>query len=310
VQAEELLVGKATGTGRKSGTPMPAAQLRRAVRHAYATLDTDLHHTHLMQTLRRNERRARTETWFMIHDNGDGTHSGKFNIPDLHGSLLRAHLENLSSPRRYGRDKHGNEVTDPTGSGADYGLGYYDWLGQAFCELIEHLPTDGLARSAISMLITLDHTTLTADLTEAGIATTDTGIDLTPEQTRRLACNAGIIPAVLGTTSVPLDLGRTTRLFTTKQRQALALTYDTCAIAGCQRPFAWTEIHHLTPWAQGGTTDLDNALPLCWPHHRYAEDPDYQLTRHNNTEWRLKRQPIKRPPPPPDTNITHLPDRR
>jgi hypothetical protein len=296
-QAEELLVGKATGVGRRSGTRMPVPQLRRAVRRAYAGLDTDVHRVHLKRTLKRTERRARSNTWLEIHDNGDGTWSGKFTVPELHGSLVKAALENLSSPRRYGRDKTGNEVTDPTGSGGEWCLGYYDWLGRAFCELIEHLPVDALPRSAISMLVTLDHTVLTGDLEAAGIATTDTGVDLSAGEARRLACTAGLVPAVLGSDSLPLDLGRTRRLFTTKQRQALALRHDTCAIAGCQRPFAWCEIHHLTPWGEGGRTDLANALPLCWPHHRYAEDPDYTLVRHDDTEWRFKRRPVPLPRP-------------
>jgi hypothetical protein len=64
------------------------------------------------------------------------------------------------------------------------------------------------------------------------------------------------VPAVRGGESAPLDLGRTCRLFTDKQRQALALIYDTCAIAGCDRPFDWCEIHHLRAWAKGGRTDL------------------------------------------------------
>ncbi|HYG93228.1 MAG TPA: hypothetical protein VD859_06520, partial [Nocardioides sp.] len=87
-QAEEVLVNQATGIGRKAGTPMPAAQLRRAVRHAYTRLDTDLHLRHLKLTLRNNARRARSNTWFEIHDNGDGFYSGKFSVPELHGSLL------------------------------------------------------------------------------------------------------------------------------------------------------------------------------------------------------------------------------
>mgnify|MGYP002652978004 CR=1 FL=1 len=96
-------------------------------------------------------------------------------------------------------------------------------------------------------------------------------------EARRVACGAGIIPAVLGGDSQPIDLGRQNRFFTTTQRAALALTYDTCAAHGCDIPFAWTETHHLHAWRDGGRTDLTNAVPLCGHHHR-ALDRGYTHT--------------------------------
>ena len=65
--------------------------------------------------------------------------------------------------------------------------------------------------------------------------------------------------------------------FTDNQRMALATRYDECAAEGCDRPFAWTEIHHLRPWEAGGLTDLDNAAPLCGTHHHMI---DSALWRH------------------------------
>ena len=47
-----------------------------------------------------------------------------------------------------------------------------------------------------------------------GAGTTLTGDLLAPETVRRMACDASIIPAVLGTKSEVLDLGRTSRLVT------------------------------------------------------------------------------------------------
>ena len=58
---------------------------------------------------REDETRAEHDTWLMIHDNGDGTHSGRFTIPELHGTLLQAALERLSSPRRLSRDRDGRD---------------------------------------------------------------------------------------------------------------------------------------------------------------------------------------------------------
>ena len=96
---------------------------------------------------------------------------------------------------------------------------------------------------------------------------------------RRLACASGIIPAVLGSDSVVLDLGRTSRFFTAAQRKAHAVTHKTCEAEGCDVPAEWTEAHHeRDPWAAGGTTDLDDLASLCpWHHHR-AHDPTYRTT--------------------------------
>ena len=89
---------------------------------------------------------------------------------------------------------------------------------------------------------------------------------------RRLACEAGIIPAVLGGKSVALDLGRQSRLFSESQRVAAGLTHDTCAADGCDRPYAWCELHHKKPWHLGGRTDLADLIPLCSRHHHWAHD--------------------------------------
>ncbi|QYJ03038.1 HNH endonuclease [Nocardioides panacisoli] len=293
--AQELLIGRATGEGTRSGVPMSATQLRRAARRVYRTIDTDLHQHHIAATVRTNQHRGETDTWLTLHDQGDGRYVGRFSLPERHGHLLTTILHNLSTPRRYGTDTRGVARYDDTVGGRGGELGWADRLGIAFCELLEHVPTDHLPRSAISLLVHLDLATLREDLTGVGVASMSTGADLTPGEVRRMACEAGIIPAVLGTGSVPLDLGRSSRLHSDKQRQALAITHDTCAIATCDRPFSWTEIHHPHAWATGGTTSLANALPLCWHHHRAAHDDRYHLTRLSRTEWELRSR--RRPPP-------------
>jgi hypothetical protein len=164
-------------------------------------------------------------------------------------------------------------------------------MGQAFLELCEHLPTNGLAqhgRVGVTIAVHLDHQHLLDGLAAAHL---DTGSDLSAGEAGRLACGAGIIPAVYGGASVPLDLGRESRLFTKAQRIALSALHDTCAAEGCRRPFAWTEIHHPGPWSRGGRTDLRNALPLCGWHHRHAHDRRYDLRRLPTGEVRFRRRP-------------------
>jgi Domain of unknown function (DUF222) len=70
------------------------------------------------------------------------------------------------------------------------------------------------------------HLVLTMKLSDLihglGTATLDTGGHLTAAEARRLACDATLIPMVLGTDSMPLDVGRQHRLATTAIRDALA----------------------------------------------------------------------------------------
>jgi hypothetical protein len=227
-------------------------------------------------------------------DNADGTWSGRFLIPELHAHLLQTVLEHLCSPRRLSRNAAGESVVDPAVSAATgnfSGLSWNDSLGQAFMELCEHLPTDGLAqhgRVGVTVVAHIDHRHLLDGLAAAHLYS---GTDVSASEARRLACGAGILPAVYGGASVPLDLGHESRLHSKAQRIALSGSYDTCAAEGCARPFAWTEIHHPEAWANGGRTDLNNALPLCGGHHRRAHDGRYDLRRMTSGEVRFRRRP-------------------
>jgi hypothetical protein len=90
-----------------------------------------------------------------------------------------------------------------------------------------------------------------------------------------MACCAGIIPAVLGTTGQVLDLGRERRLFTGAARRALVLRDGGCAFAGCDRPPRWCDGHHILHWILGGRTDLANGVLLCSHHHRVIHEGEW-----------------------------------
>ncbi|MGI8993671.1 MAG: DUF222 domain-containing protein [Nocardioidaceae bacterium] len=123
------------------------------------------------------------------------------------------------------------------------------------------MPRHGTGNATI--VVTIDHHKLAAGV---GEATLTTGTTVSPRQVRRLACNAGLLPLMLGADSAILDLGLARRLFDRYQRIALAVRDQGCIFAGCQRPAAWSEAHHITPWSEGGPTDLTNGcLPLQLP---------------------------------------------
>ena len=143
-------------------------------------------------------------------------------------------------------------------------------------------PTPGYPSTAAPprVMVTLDLDTL---LTGIGVATTSTGDRVTAEQARRLACQARIIPVVLGRKGEVLDLGRSARLFSPAQRKAMAIRDTQCTTDGCSIPAAWCEAHHWKqPWASGGRTDLADGKLLCSFHHHRAHDPAWQVHHHPN----------------------------
>ncbi len=237
--------------------------------------------------LREAERQAELHTYLTLEQDEHGWWSGRFCLPPLAGQTLRLQLEHRTSPRRAhlrttDPDRwhpHSVQVnaTDRTGAtnATEQPVTHAERLGAAFCELLEHLPTDAQGRfgtNDVTIVVHVDQTRLREGL---GSATLASGEEISISQTRRLACNAHLLPMVLSGDSVPLDLGRERRLFTRHQALALSATHDSCAAQGCDRPFAWCELHHLVPWSQLGTTDLDNAVPLCGHHHRRIHDPLY-----------------------------------
>ncbi len=84
---------------------------------------------------------------------------------------------------------------------------------------------------------------------------------------RRVACDANIIPVVLGSAGQPLDVGRSTRIVPQGLRRALIVRDGGCAFPGCDRPPSWCDAHHIDHWADGGPTSLCNLALLCVHHH-------------------------------------------
>ncbi len=113
---------------------------------------------------------------------------------------------------------------------------------------------------------------------------------------RRLACHAGLLPAVLDGTSQILDWGTSKRFATPAQRRALALRDGGCTFRGCDRPPSWCEAHHLIPWEHDGPSDLNNFALVCDAHHDLLHHDGWTIHLDHNG------LPVWDPPaePPPD----------
>jgi len=220
--------------------------------------------------LRRREAMARAKTSLSLWDNHDGTWSGRFTVPELHGRILKTTVDAYTAPRR----NHLDPTADP-----------FEPLdkrqGKAFCQILEHIPVDKLPTTGgtpIRIVVTIDESKLRSKVAAATLAT---GERLSAGELRRLACNHHILPAVLGSDSVPIDLGRSQRLFSKDQRDALAVMDGGCTAPGCDRPPSWCEVQHTEPWATDGLTDLDNATLHCNACHHRADAEGWKYKRIN-----------------------------
>lgn len=130
-----------------------------------------------------------------------------------------------------------------------------------------------------TLVVTLDLETLRRDVQEAGRepgcgATLD-GASIAAARIRTLACEADVIPVVLGGPSEVLDQGRRRRLVTPGQRLRLADRDKGCTIPGCTVPATWCDAHHVVPWSRGGRSDLDNYALLCPRHHTWVHETGF-----------------------------------
>ena len=111
-----------------------------------------------------------------------------------------------------------------------------------------------------------------------------------------MACDAEIVPAVLGSQSEVLDVGRLRRLVTVAIWVALVLRDRHCTFPGCRRRPLMCHAHHIIHWISGGKTSLDNLALLCGHHHRVIHD----------TSWEIRMNGDDRRPeflPPPKTGV-------
>ncbi|GAA5027277.1 HNH endonuclease signature motif containing protein [Actinopolymorpha pittospori] len=118
-----------------------------------------------------------------------------------------------------------------------------------------------------------------------------------------LACDAEILPAVLGSDGAILDLGTGTRLFTSNQRHAIGeRDGHHCNFPDCEAPEKWCHAHHIIHWADGGPTNVGNGVLLCPSHH--------EMVHHDNWTVRMSTHGHPEYIPPPWTDPRQHPLRR
>jgi hypothetical protein len=195
-------------------------------------------------------------------------------------AVIKTALHALAAPRPGTDPDCGTSARDLR----DHGARCWDALVETCLKAKE---TDGLlpdqhgAKPRVTVTVGLE------DLRgELGTATLDTADTVSVSAVRRMACDAEIIPAVLGAVGEVLDVGRTQRLVTAAIWKALVLRDRHCRFPGCRRQPLACDAHHLVHWADGGSTSLDNLVLLCRGHH----------TLLHATPWQVRLDPVTRRP--------------
>ncbi|WP_165552967.1 HNH endonuclease signature motif containing protein [Kribbella speibonae] len=152
-----------------------------------------------------------------------------------------------------------------------------------------------------NLTVTIDFEDLKAATADA-IGHTVYSNGLSAATIRRLACDANVIPVVLGSNSEPLDVGRSQRLVTRAIRRALNTRDRGCVI--CNAPPVICDAHHLISWIDGGETSVDNLVLLCRRDHTDLHHGHWTITITNGqvhvTRPTWADPPPSRPHKPPD----------
>jgi hypothetical protein len=254
-----------------------ATELARTARHLAEVVDPDRAERRDEAALDREERAAHTARFLSVTDDGAGGVRIKGRGSTEDGAVLRAALLPLTRPQpAVDPDTPGCEPqTDPR----DHGARMFD----ALVELAQHaldtdrVPASHAARPRVAVTVQLDCLVSGHTPGPRSEICTDDGLRLSVAAVRRLACDADLIPVVLGGDSEVLDVGRTVRLVTPALWRALVARDRHCAFPGCTRPPVMGHAHHIVHWADGGRTSLGNLVLLCGEHHRVLHHTPWQV---------------------------------
>ncbi|CAI3796647.1 HNH endonuclease signature motif containing protein [Pseudarthrobacter sp. MM222] len=131
---------------------------------------------------------------------------------------------------------------------------------------------------------------------------------VTASTARKIACDADIIPVLLGGEGRILDIGRSSRIFPPHIRKALTARDQGCSFPGCTIPAPWCEAHHISYWSRGGSTGTDNGTLLCSHHHHLIHKEHWTIQLRTGVPWFIP-PPHLDPRQRPRRNTFFHPDR-
>ncbi|ONI75166.1 hypothetical protein ALI144C_41210 [Actinosynnema sp. ALI-1.44] len=111
------------------------------------------------------------------------------------------------------------------------------------------------------------------------------GTRLTAGEARRIACDAHVLPVVMGGASQPLDVAVPAYVVPAHIRRGLVLRDRGCTFPSCDRPASVCHSHHIKSWLRGGPTALGNLVLLCGQHHRLIHRSEWSVQLVDGIAW-------------------------
>lgn len=214
------------------------------------------------------KRRARARRGLSFGPARDGSVEIRGSLPVVDAAelqtMVNAAAEQLRRDQRESRERLDPLQPCPTSD---------QWRADGLMHLVrtwataEHVPNVAGDRPRIVVLMA--EAQLRERAEQAGLLASGEPIDA--GDLRRLCCDADLTPVVLGGASEILDVGRTHRLVTPAIRQTLTLRDGGCVFPGCAASPERCQAHHVTPWAWGGVTALNELVLVCPFHHALVE---------------------------------------
>jgi Domain of unknown function (DUF222) len=237
-------------------------ELRLAGEHLFEVLDPDGADKKEAERLKQAELRAERCRSFTLTDNGDGRVRVSGWLTHKAAAIINAALDPLCRPGASGVDL---DTATQRRADALVAVCGYTLAGA-------ELPDNGGDRPQV--VVTMDLETLRE---QVGTATLDDGARLSATEARLAACDARVIPVVLGGKGQVLDVGRERRTVSGPLRRALVLRDGGCTFPSCDRPAQWADAHHIIHWGKGGSTCLSNLGLLCEHHHWVVHRGEWEM---------------------------------
>jgi hypothetical protein len=306
-EAERVLVESAADL-----TPRELRQASRALHEAIASRAPDVDDPAEAERLAREqaaaEHRALDQRVFTMRQRTDGAWDGRLRLPADAGASVQAALESLAGLPRTPAGEDADQqprVPDNTEHAIRDDRTKAEKMADALHELCAQvldsgeLPEEGGERPHMHVTVRWETLVGLAEQLTPAAGLFDVGGTLGIAETRRMLCDAQIIPVVLGGAGEVLDIGRATRVWTTAQRRAVAARDGGCVFPGCYKPIRATQVHHMHHWSKGGPTSVDNGALLCLAHHRRVHLQGWEM--------RLGRNGLPELIPPPSLDPTQRP---
>jgi hypothetical protein len=230
------------------------------------------------------ERAAHAAREFRLQRLRDGSVRIVWTLDPIEGSVVSEVYDRATSPRRGGprfvrEEEQAQRIADDSRTTEQLASDVFFGLVTAGAEVN---PAELLGRGAPAVRVTITEHDLLSRTGHGRLQGTQIPVSI--ETVERLVCTQGTIPVVFDTHGQPLDVGREQRLFTPRQRSALAERDGGCRWPDCERPPSWSEAHHIQHWARDhGRTDVADGILLCKHHHLLLHDHHWDIERRGPT---------------------------